>query len=141
MDEVRLLLQATTFLIAFDQLVKAFVISFLRESQALSFGMVTIRKVINKKIWGAAFQGGTVLTALWAAEVVFFVAVIQFSPFFQGTVAPIGLGMALGGAGSNLFDYLWRDGVVDFIDFRFWPVFNIADVAIVVGALIGFINV
>jgi signal peptidase II len=52
-------------------------------------------------------------------------------------VAPIALGAALGGAGSNVLDRVWRDGVVDFIDFKFWPVFNLADVAIVAGVLIG----
>lgn len=127
--------------IAFDQMMKAFVVSRLREGQAVSFGAVVIRRVTNHRISGGLFQSGTALGTLWAAEVVFFVAVVQFGPFFQGGVAPIALGAALGGAGSNLFDRLWRDGVVDFIDFRFWPVFNLADVAIVIGALIGFLNI
>jgi signal peptidase II len=42
-----------------------------------------------------------------------------------------------GGAGSNLADRLWRPGVVDVVDLRIWPVLNLADVAIVGGAVIG----
>ena len=43
------------------------------------------------------------------------------------------LGLQLGGALGNLLDRLRLGHVVDFIDFRVWPVFNIADSAIVVG--------
>lgn len=39
----------------------------------------------------------------------------------------------LGGAVGNLIDRVENGLVVDFLDFRFWPVFNIADVAIVAG--------
>lgn len=49
------------------------------------------------------------------------------------------LGIVLGGGLGNAFDRLFRDeggGVVDFIDLHFWPVFNMADIAIVTGALV-----
>ncbi len=48
------------------------------------------------------------------------------------------LGMVLGGGLGNALDRIVRDtngGVVDFIDLHVWPVFNIADMAIVLGAL------
>ena len=51
----------------------------------------------------------------------------------QGSAVGPGLGVALGGAASNLFDILRRGAVVDFIDLRIWPVFNIADACIVLG--------
>lgn len=50
----------------------------------------------------------------------------------------IPLGMVLGGGLGNAVDRLLRDtngAVVDFIDLHVWPVFNIADMAIVLGAL------
>jgi signal peptidase II len=53
------------------------------------------------------------------------------------------LGLVLGGAVGNVADRVFRDGngflggaVVDFIDFQWWPVFNLADAAIVAGALL-----
>lgn len=51
----------------------------------------------------------------------------------------IPLGLVLGGGLGNAADRLLRDtdgAVVDFIDLHVWPVFNIADMAIVLGALV-----
>ena len=51
----------------------------------------------------------------------------------------IPLGMVLGGGLGNAVDRLVRDtdgAVVDFIDLHVWPVFNVADMAIVIGALV-----
>lgn len=44
------------------------------------------------------------------------------------------LGLILAGALGNLVDRLFFGYVIDFLDFRVWPVFNIADSAITVGA-------
>lgn len=46
-----------------------------------------------------------------------------------------GAGAAVGGAAGNLIDAIRGRGVTDFIDLRVWPVFNVADVAIVAGTL------
>jgi signal peptidase II len=43
------------------------------------------------------------------------------------------LGLVLGGALGNLLDRLRFGRVVDFLDFRVWPVFNLADTAIFIG--------
>jgi signal peptidase II len=45
-----------------------------------------------------------------------------------------GVGLVTGGAVGNLVDRLRFGLVVDFLDFRVWPVFNLADAAIVIGA-------
>lgn len=47
------------------------------------------------------------------------------------------LGLLIGGALGNLYDRIFRSYVVDFLDFKVWPIFNIADSAICVG--IGFL--
>jgi signal peptidase II len=46
------------------------------------------------------------------------------------------LSLILGGALGNLIDRLRFGYVIDFLDFRIWPVFNIADSAITVGAIV-----
>jgi signal peptidase II len=46
------------------------------------------------------------------------------------------MALILGGAMGNFIDRLRFGYVVDFLDFRVWPVFNIADCAIVIGVLI-----
>jgi signal peptidase II len=45
----------------------------------------------------------------------------------------IGCGLILGGAAGNLFDRLSAGEVTDYVDVRVWPIFNTADVAIVLG--------
>ncbi len=45
-----------------------------------------------------------------------------------------GCGLILGGAAGNLLDRLTEGVVTDYIDLRVWPIFNAADVAIVLGA-------
>ena len=47
----------------------------------------------------------------------------------------VALSMILGGAIGNLIDRIYLGHVIDFIDFRIWPVFNIADSAITIGAV------
>lgn len=48
----------------------------------------------------------------------------------------LGLGLQLGGAVGNLIDRLHQGYVTDFIEFPYWPVFNVADSAIVVGVIL-----
>lgn len=58
--------------------------------------------------------------------------------FLHTPIAMVGLGCALGGAAGNLVDILRRRYVLDFIDFGWWPAFNLADVAIVGGLILAF---
>ncbi len=48
----------------------------------------------------------------------------------------MGLGLVLGGAIGNVVDRVLAGSVTDFIDFRVFPVFNVADSAITVGAIL-----
>ncbi len=48
----------------------------------------------------------------------------------------ISLSLILAGALGNLVDRIFLGHVVDFLDFRIWPVFNIADSAITIGAIL-----
>jgi signal peptidase II len=57
-------------------------------------------------------------------------------PLFNRMLVKIALGLLLGGAVGNLIDRIRFGQVVDFIDVGAWPVFNLADSAIVVGVII-----
>lgn len=54
----------------------------------------------------------------------------------EKTVLKIGLAMVLGGSLGNMADRLRLGKVVDFLDFRVWPVFNLADTAILIGVFL-----
>lgn len=51
-----------------------------------------------------------------------------------------GGGLVLGGAAGNLLDRISSGGVTDYLDLRVWPIFNLADVAIVSGVTLLVIN-
>ncbi len=48
----------------------------------------------------------------------------------------IGTGLLLAGAVGNAIDRFVQEGVVDFFDFLIWPIFNVADIGIVIGILL-----
>lgn len=92
---------------------------------------------------GAAFSmatGMTWLLTLIAAAVV--IGVIRIGRTLRSLWWAIGLGMVLGGALGNLVDRIFRypgplqGHVVDFVAIGWWPVFNVADSAIVCGAIL-----
>lgn len=48
-------------------------------------------------------------------------------------LARLGMALLLGGAVGNAVDRIRNGVVIDYLDFRIWPVFNLADMAIVIG--------
>lgn len=85
---------------------------------------------------GAAFgmfpQLGTFFM-LVAVVVIFGIVVFYHRLPIKSVWVRLSLGLQLGGAMGNLSDRIFRGSVVDFIDIGFWPIFNIADAAIVLG--------
>jgi signal peptidase II len=102
-------------------------------------GVLTLRFTTNS---GGAFSIGQ--RAPWFfVGVSAVVAVVILGTAFRHTsrVVGVSLGLVLGGALGNLTDRLirapgLRGRVVDFIDLHVWPVFNLADSAIVIGAIL-----
>jgi signal peptidase II len=103
-------------------------------------GFLTITLTRNP---GAAFGLGTGLTVVLAVVATGVIAVIlRTSRRLYSVPWAVVLGLLLGGASGNLVDRLFRSPgwfrghVVDWIELPHWPVFNLADSAIVVGGLI-----
>ncbi len=100
-------------------------------------GVVTLRFATNP---GGAFSFGQSAPWFFAAVTVLVVVLITVTAFrHTSALTGLALGLVLGGALGNLTDRLTRgEGfsghVVDFIDLQVWPVFNLADAAIVAGA-------
>jgi len=85
---------------------------------------------------GAAFglfPDGSLFFVIVAVVVVVAILVYHRQIAAQQWLLRLGLGLQLGGALGNLLDRLTRGYVVDFIYFKFWPVFNVADSCIVLG--------
>ena len=103
-------------------------------------GVLTLRFTSNP---GGAFSILTsvpwffVVAAATVSVIVGVVAFLRDRPRLQS----VALGLILGGALGNLLDRVtrgpgFRGEVVDFIDVHVWPVFNLADAAVVMGALL-----
>jgi len=95
-----------------------------------------ITVVFNK---GAAFgilQGKT--SFLIYAGVIFILAffLIVKKEGKRGLLFMIACGLILGGALSNLYDRIFLGFVVDYLDFRIWPVFNLSDSCLNIGAVL-----
>ena len=106
----------------------------------LAGGLLTLRLTSNP---GAAFSLATDLTvALSLVSIVVVVAVVWVARRVGSRLWALSLGLLLGGAAGNLTDRLLRDPgplrghVVDFLELPNWPVFNVADSAIVVAAVL-----
>ena len=80
------------------------------------------------------------LVLTWVLALLCGVTLHRFGAWFQGATSLAGLGLALGGAASNLLDILRCRYVIDFIDLGWWPVFNLADVAILAGLAAAFLG-
>ncbi len=88
---------------------------------------------------GAAF--GLFASATTGLTIVAIVTIVLIAVYGIGMaranrVMAVGLALALGGAAGNLLDRLRLGHVIDFIDLHFWPVFNIADIAITCAAVL-----
>lgn len=88
---------------------------------------------------GAAFsilKGKTFLFTTVSFVVILGIIFILIKYPIKRKIFGIVMGLILGGAIGNLIDRVRYGYVVDFLDFRIWPVFNIADCAIVIGVIV-----
>jgi signal peptidase II len=102
-------------------------------------GVLTLRFTTNS---GGAFSIGR--SAPWffvGVTAIVVVAILATSFRHTNRLVAASIGLILGGALGNLTDRAFRapafrGRVVDFVDLQVWPVFNLADTAIVVGAIL-----
>jgi signal peptidase II len=117
-----------------DQLTKQVVARALTLNEEVQIlGPFSIHHVHNSGIAFGLFSRATsVVIALTALAVVWMLVFFARSGA-RHPVLPVALGFVLGGSVANLLDRVRLGHVTDFLDFRYWPAFNLADVFIVVG--------
>jgi signal peptidase II len=129
---------ATIFII--DFFIKSYIRTQVTSSIPLIKNVLQITPVLNS---GAAFgvlQGRTVfLTYIGIIFILVFMAV-ALKERRRDLLFLISSGLILGGALSNLYDRIFLKYVVDYIDIRVWPVFNLSDSCISIGVFLLFID-
>lgn len=125
-----------------DQLGKLWIRSNLAVGESVfELGFFRLTHVSNTGAAFGIFRGHTLpLTVVSCVGIALlllyaFLFYRQF-PQLDRWLAWTGLGLILGGTIGNLIDRLRLGYVTDFIDFGFWPAFNVADSAIVIGVII-----
>lgn len=117
-----------------DQILKRIVESSmtLHESIPVVEGVLHLTYIEN---FGGAFgllAGSQIILMLGSAVALAVVAWMLLSQPPTRTMTGGG-GLVIGGAAGNLLDRVASGGVTDYLDLRVWPIFNLADVAIVCG--------
>lgn len=135
-----LLVSVALTVLALDVITKALAVKLLTPNQPVSIIGDTVTWTLVRNP-GAAFSlaaGYTLVLTVIATGVV--VGIVWMAPRLVSPWWALGLGMILGGALGNLMDRFFRGPgplqghVIDFVSIGWWPVFNVADPAVVGGA-------
>lgn len=129
---------ATAAVVA-DQVTKQVVARALALGEEVEIiGPFSIHHVHNSGIAFGLFSSATSIVIALTALAVVWMLVFFARAGARHPVLPVALGFVLGGSVANLLDRVRLGYVTDFLDLRFWPAFNLADVFIVVGVAILF---
>jgi signal peptidase II len=121
-----------------DQLTKHWALNALDDRDIDLFWTLRFNLVFNQGMAFSQAEGLGPIIGVVALVVV--VGLLVSLRRGAGTLGAVGVGLVVGGALGNVIDRLFRGegwfrgAVVDFIDFQWFPVFNIADISINVGA-------
>ncbi|MEM7094384.1 MAG: signal peptidase II [Actinomycetota bacterium] len=139
-SRLRTVAAVAAIVILLDQITKIWAVAALDDGPIDLFWTFRLRLIYNT---GSAFSLGEGF-GQWLAVIIVLVVigVIRYSRQVPGRWARVLLGMIVGGAIGNLIDRAARadegflsGGVVDFFDLQWWPVFNVADIGVVCGAI------
>jgi signal peptidase II len=124
-----------------DQLTKWWAVSSLKDNTIDVVWTLRFQLLTN---YGASFSLGAGYGAWIGLLALVVVGILVWKGGSVRTrLGAVALGMIVGGALGNVLDRAFRSdsgffqgGVIDFIDLQWWPVFNIADIGVVCGAIL-----
>lgn len=126
-------------MLAVDQLTKTWALRALADGPIELVGGVRFNLTYNTA--GAFGLGGAAVPFLALGALVLVIVMAASGAMTRKPSLAAAMGLVLGGALGNLADRVFRDpgllkgAVVDFIDLRVWPIFNVADMAISFGCI------
>jgi signal peptidase II len=132
------LLVTAVLTLAIDQTTKVWARALLAPARSIAIipGVFELSYIHNT---GAAFgvlAGGRSIFIATSLVVLAGIAFVWFRYHPRGSFIVLALGLVSGGALGNLIDRVVAGQVTDFLYLHYWPVFNVADSAIVVGVAI-----
>jgi signal peptidase II len=133
-----LLLIIALAVVGLDQLTKYLVRAHMELGQSIPReGIFRLTYVTNTGgAFGILANQAFLLAVVAIIGVAVFLFYLRYIPL-ESTLLKVGLGLDFGGGVGNLIDRLRFEGkVTDFIDISVWPVFNVADMSLVVGTIL-----
>ena len=121
-----------------DRLTKIMVVNNIAYGQSIKIlpKIFHLTLVLNNGTAFGLFKGQNILFAVFSLLAIILISGYVMTHKNTGFAASAALGLILGGALGNLVDRIKFGHVIDFLDFRIWPVFNIADSALTVGTFV-----
>ncbi len=125
-----------------DQITKNLILKHMTAGMSIPLiqNVIHLTFVQNTGIAFGFFQNSNLFFLLTSLIIMLGIIYVLLHTPKEEKATSIFLGTVLGGAMGNIVDRFFLGYVVDFIDLRFWPIFNIADSAITIG-IIGLIIV
>jgi signal peptidase II len=118
-------------LIVLDQVLKLF---FERTKLLIDLKIVAFHFVTNTGASWGILQGKNSLL-IWVSLIVLGAIMLNVDYIRKRKEQVLPAVLIVAGLLGNLIDRIFRGFVVDFIDFKFWPVFNLADSCLVIGVI------
>ena len=120
-----------------DQLVKWLVRSqmVLGESIPLLQNVFHLTYIENPGAAFGLFKDKTIFFVIFTLIIIGIMVYLYLHQTNRKTLFAYSLALVIGGAAGNLIDRVVKGTVTDMFDFRIWPVFNIADMAVVIGLM------
>jgi signal peptidase II len=127
--------------VAVDQATKTWAVNSLASGPRHIIWTLRLNLQFNSGIAFSQATGAPALISVIAIGVVIFLAVAAHRA--QDRFTAVILGLVIGGALGNIADRLFRHhggAVIDFIDVRWWAVFNVADAAVSIGVVLALVH-
>ena len=121
-------------ILVFDQLSKIIVSKNIEKSVPIINNFFYLTYIRNTGAGFGILKGQNIMLIFIAIMVVG--AILFYYDKLQDNMTHYSIGLILGGIIGNLVDRIRLGFVIDFLDFRVWPAFNIADSAITIGAIL-----
>lgn len=128
--------------VIFDQFTKTCIRTNLVPGQSMAVtDWLRLTYAQNSGSAFGLFPNQSLILTIVALVGIAFIITVTFSvyrwlPLLNNNLSRLALGLMLGGTTGNVIDRIRIGYVTDFIDFGFWPAFNVADSAIVCGTLL-----
>jgi signal peptidase II len=139
--ELRTPLAIAAVVVVLDQLTKHWALNALADGHVIDLvGSLRFNLAFNRGMAFSQAEGlGPVIGVVALVVVVVLLVSVGRS---TSRWYPLAVGLIIGGALGNITDRLFRGdgwlrgGVVDFIDVQWWPIFNVADMAVTIGGVL-----